>query len=240
MKKTRVLTDHKYIDLQRINVGTDHDYIDPKRINVVTDHDYIDPKSIRCSSNRLRTINNHLKNKLKVTQTMVKQLNHKLRLQRSSKYEKQFIKNYLRKNDFTQTEINRIMNRKAKKRQVYSRMDFVQGLMLYSQSRKCYRYLRSINLCSLPSPASLTKWVGKLKCTTGIQYHILSFLQEKTRVFERESDRNVSLCFDEIDIKSAFSYDSRNKRVLKPSRHVNIVMRSLQQLKVKDSKFAAL
>ena len=63
-----------------------------------------------------------------------------------------------------------------------------------------------------------------MKFKTGIQGPVLQLLKHNSVLFEKESDRNVSLMFDEMDIKQSYSYDSRNKIVLFPAKHVQVVM----------------
>ena len=227
------------LQLRQCNASTSNDTLKRK---IDMDHDYVETKKLKpcvlnksktfltknnhiCSKEkRLRTMNTHLKKKLRITQIMVKQLNKRLRAQRTAKFEKQTVRNYLLNKNLSSTEISHILKPNSSKRKIYTRTDFVRGLVLYSQSRKCYKYIREQKLCPLPCPTSLSTWVGKIKCTTGIQHQILAFLKEKSLYFDKESDLNVSLTFDEIDIKSQFSYDSRNKKFLFPAKHVQVAM----------------
>ena len=131
-------------------------------------------------------------------------------------YDRNLIKTYLANNGFTSSEILRIMNPKAKKRRAYTHLELCHGLVLYSQCRRSYKYLLDQKLCVLPKPSTLVAWKSKLKFKTGIQGPVLQLLKHNSVLFEKESDRNVSLMFDEMDIKQSYSYDSRNKIVLFP------------------------
>lgn len=70
----------------------------------------------------------------------------------------------------------------------------------------------------------MSRWISKYKCKAGIQKNILRMINAESSTFERESDRNAILIFDEMDIKKKYCYDSRNKKVLFPAKHLQVVI----------------
>ena len=75
----------------------------------------------------------------------------------------------------------------------------------------------------MASPRTQQRWLDNFSCIPGVNDHFISIIVKKLSGCELQ-DRNTMLCFDEVDIKNKYEYDSRSKTVYGNSKKMQVVM----------------
>ena len=98
-----------------------------------------------------------------------------------------------------------------------------KALALKSISSKGYGFVTNVLKHPLPSATCLTQWIKNFQTPPGILTKCLDLLHANG-LLKSESERLTVLSFDEMSIKSQYSYNSTSDTIYFPCKNVQVAM----------------
>ena len=106
----------------------------------------------------------------------------------------------------------------------YTKEEIRKGTLLMFSSLKAYHLLRKLDEKGRwPSPRTNRRHLQDFKCKWGLQDEMFWLYSLKLEPM-KESDKNISLSFDEIDLKPKTQYSERHKERLPKAKKAMVVM----------------
>ena len=113
---------------------------------------------------------------------------------------------------------------KGKRGPVYTKEEIRKGTLLMFSSLKTYKLLRKLDETGRwPHPRTNRRHLQHFQCRWGIQDEMFNLYTLKLQEMKK-SDKNISLSFDEMELKPQTQYSERHKERLPKAKKAMVVM----------------
>lgn len=122
---------------------------------------------------------------------------------------------------FSKAQLRRLSNPAS--RTPWDQDSVAKALALKSISSKAYGFVTNVLKHPLPSATCLTRWIKNFQTPPGILTKSLDLLNANG-LLKSDSERLTVLSFDEMSIKSQYSYNATSDTVYFPCKNVQVAM----------------